>query len=310
MNDGTLVLSDVNGYQERRAPIDIFFRTLADTHDSRAVCAVMSGSGADGSMGLRRVKEYSGLVLVQDPAEAAFDDMPRHCIATGLVDFVVPVGEMPRRILEYRDQIAAIHIPEDPNERAADDDHALKEVFSTLRLRTGHDFTNYKRATVLRRIERRIAVRNLSTLPEYADFLRERHDESHALLRELLISVTNFFRDPVGLGPRREAPDPEADREEAVRRSPARLGSGLRDGGGGVHDRHAPRRACLIGRPDFRDRSRRARHRPRAQRLVQQGRGRGRAARAFAPLFSQRTGRISHPPRAARDGAVRASQRH
>jgi two-component system CheB/CheR fusion protein len=90
MSDGTLVLSEITGYEERRAPIDIFFRTLADTHDSRAVCVILSGSGADGSMGLRRIKENNGLAIVQDPAEAQFDDMPRSSIATGLVDFVLP----------------------------------------------------------------------------------------------------------------------------------------------------------------------------------------------------------------------------
>ena len=195
MNDGTLVLSNMTSYEERRAPVDIFFRTLADNHDSRAVCVVMSGSGSDGSMGLRRVKEYNGLVLVQDPADAAFGEMPRSCIATGLVDFVVPAAEMPERILAYRDQLRALRIPEESDARADDDEQALMEAFTILRLRTGQDFTNYKRATVLRRIERRMAVRGVARLPEYVEILRERNDEAHALLRELLISVTNFFRD-------------------------------------------------------------------------------------------------------------------
>ncbi|MBV8518981.1 MAG: PAS domain S-box protein [Acidobacteria bacterium] len=195
MNDGQLIVSSVTSYEERRAPIDIFFRTLADTHDSSAVCVVMSGSGSDGSMGLRRVKEYNGLVLVQDPAEAAFGEMPRNCIATGLVDFVVPVADMPQRILHYRDQLRTLSVPDDTKERPEDDEQALTEVFTLLRLRTGHDFTNYKRPTVLRRIERRMAVRDVDTLPAYAAFLRERHEEAHALLAELLISVTNFFRD-------------------------------------------------------------------------------------------------------------------
>jgi PAS domain S-box-containing protein len=193
MQDGTLVLSDVTGFEERRAPIDIFFRTLAETHDSRAVCVVLSGSGSDGSMGLRRVKEYNGLVLVQDPGEAEFGEMPRSCIATGLVDFVLPVSQMPNRIMDYRDQMRAAPVPHDRSEA---DEQALLDIFTTLRTRTGHDFTNYKRATVARRIERRVAVREMKRLADYAEYLRERPEENEALLRELLISVTNFFRDP------------------------------------------------------------------------------------------------------------------
>jgi PAS domain S-box-containing protein len=196
MDDGHLMLSDVTSFEERRAPVDIFFRTLADRHDSRAVCVIMSGSGTDGSMGLRRVKEYNGLVLVQDPAEAAFAEMPRSCIATGLVDLVVPASEMPRRIAEYRRQLGTVQIPIETEARAGDDERALMEIFTLLRLRTGHDFANYKRATVLRRIERRMAVRDLQRLPEYVALLRERNEEAYSLLRELLISVTNFFRDP------------------------------------------------------------------------------------------------------------------
>jgi len=193
MSDGTLVVSEVTGFAERRAPIDIFFRTLADTHDSHAVCVVLSGSGADGSMGLRRIKENNGLAIVQEPAEAQFDDMPRSSIATGLVDFVLPVAEMPRRMIAYRDQLRASPLAR--GESADGDEQALIDIFTFLRVRTGHDFTNYKRPTVLRRIERRLAVREIPRLADYARFLRDQPGEAEALLRELLISVTNFFRD-------------------------------------------------------------------------------------------------------------------
>lgn len=193
MIDGTLVLSEVTGFEERRAPIDIFFRTLADTHDSRAVCVVLSGSGSDGSSGLRRIKENNGLAIVQDPAEAEFGEMPRSSIATGLVDFVLPVAEMPRRVMSYRDQLRAS--PLVYTGRAEADEHALMDILTRLRVATGHDFTNYKRATVLRRIERRLAVREVATLADYAEVLSENPKEATSLLRDLLISVTNFFRD-------------------------------------------------------------------------------------------------------------------
>jgi two-component system CheB/CheR fusion protein len=193
LRDGTLLLSNVTGYEERRAPVDIFFRTLADIHDSRAVCVVLSGTGADGSMGLRRIKEYNGLVLVQDPAEAEFSEMPRNSIATGLADFVVPVGEMPQKIMAYRDKMREAPLRID--EETGTDEQALVDIFTYLRTRTGQDFTNYKRATVLRRIERRMAVREVAALPEYARLMRDQPAEAEALLRDLLISVTNFFRD-------------------------------------------------------------------------------------------------------------------
>ena len=191
--DGKLQVSDMTGYEQRRAPVDIFFRTLADTHDARGVCVILSGTGADGSMGLRRIKEYNGLVLVQDPGEAEFDEMPRSSIATGLVDYVLPVAEMPRKIAAYREQLRSGLLV--ASEQAEDDDQALIDIFTHLRIRTGHDFTNYKRATVLRRIERRLAVREIDSLPAYAKYIRQTPEEAEALLRELLISVTNFFRD-------------------------------------------------------------------------------------------------------------------
>ena len=192
LRGGMLHVSDISGHEERRAPVDIFFRTLADTLDSRAVCVIVSGTGADGSMGLRRVKEYNGLVLAQDPSEAEFGDMPRSSIATGLVDYVIPVADMPRKIAAYRAQLDSMPLQADDS---GEEEQALIDVFTQLRLRTGHDFTNYKRATVLRRIQRRLAVREVGSLAAYAQLLRERIDEADALLRELLISVTNFFRD-------------------------------------------------------------------------------------------------------------------
>jgi two-component system CheB/CheR fusion protein len=193
MQDGMLVASEVTSFEERRAPIDIFFRTLADTHDARAVCVILSGTGSDGSMGLRRIKEYDGLVLVQDPEESEFAEMPRNSIATGLVDFVLPAAAMPNRLLAYRDEAAnenASFI-----DRSEAEEPALTEIFTLLRVRTGHDFTNYKRATLQRRLHRRLLVRELTRLSDYLQVLRDVPGEASALLRELLISVTNFFRD-------------------------------------------------------------------------------------------------------------------
>lgn len=195
MSDGYIIVSPNTEEGDRRAPIDIFFRTLAASHGARAISVILSGTGANGSMGLKRVKEVGGAAFVQNPREAEFNEMPRNAIATEMVDEVLPVAEIPEKILLYRKNLGTIQIPVEAEKRAEDQQHALREIFTLLRLRTGHDFSNYKRPTLLRRIERRINIRNLPHLPAYAAYLQQNPDEITALLKDLLISVTNFFRD-------------------------------------------------------------------------------------------------------------------
>jgi two-component system CheB/CheR fusion protein len=195
INDGHLTLSEIKRIEERRSPVDIFFRTLAESKNSHAICVVLSGTGPNGSMGMKRVKEMGGICIVQDPKEAEYSDMPRNSIATGLVDYVLPVAEIPRKIIAYKERVGQARIPLETAERPETDEQALINIFTQLRVRTGHDFSNYKRATVLRRIERRINVNELADLPAYAFFMREHPNEAQALLKDLLISVTNFFRD-------------------------------------------------------------------------------------------------------------------
>ncbi len=195
ITDGHLMLSDATLIEQRRAPVDIFFRTLAESRHSSAISVILSGTGANGSMGIKRVKELGGIALVQEPAEAEYPEMPRNSIATGLVDYILPVALIPAKIIAYKQHLGSVNIPVEPRDRAEEDDQALREIFTLLRVRTGHDFSNYKRSTILRRIERRISVHELSDLPTYARFLQERNDEARALLKDLLISVTNFFRD-------------------------------------------------------------------------------------------------------------------
>lgn len=195
MRDGYIVPSQNMQPEDRQAPVDIFFRTLANSHGTRAVCVVLSGTGANGSMGLKRIKEMGGATFVQNPREAEFNEMPRNAIATDLVDEVLPVAQIPRKIIAYKESLGTIHIPAEPENRPEDLQHALREIFTQLRVLTGHDFSNYKRPTLLRRIERRINIRNLPDLPAYAAFIQHNPDEITSLLKDLLISVTNFFRD-------------------------------------------------------------------------------------------------------------------
>lgn len=196
MTDGHLALTDMIGAEERRSPVDLFFRTLAEANEDRGVSVILSGTGANGSIGMKRIKEYGGVAFVQDPIEAEYSDMPRNAIATGMADYVLPVAEIPAKIISYKQHIGSVQIPEPAEKVPKTDEQALLDIFTQLRVRTGHDFSNYKRGTVLRRIERRLGLRELPGLPDYARFLREQPMEVHALMKDLLISVTNFFRDP------------------------------------------------------------------------------------------------------------------
>lgn len=195
MEDGHINVSQNLQTEDRRAPIDIFFRTLAETHGSHAVCVILSGTGANGSMGLKRIKEKGGAAFVQNPREAEFNEMPRNAISSDMVDAVLPVAEIPDKIINYKNNLGLVQIPVEAENRAETEQNALREIFTQLRVRTGHDFANYKRPTLLRRIERRITVSNLPNLVTYAAFLQDHPDEVNALLKDLLISVTNFFRD-------------------------------------------------------------------------------------------------------------------
>jgi len=195
MNDGTIRLSEPERVHGRHVAIDLFFRTLADAHGSNAAAVVLSGTGSDGTSGMKRVKELGGVTFAQEPADAEYDSMPRSAITTGLVDYVLPVEQMPAQLLAYMRNAAKIRLPPIDEARPIDEADALRDVFTLLRARTGHDFSNYKRTTMLRRIGRRLQVHGVAEIGQYIVTLRERPGEIEALLRDLLISVTNFFRD-------------------------------------------------------------------------------------------------------------------
>ena len=186
----------------RHVAVDLFFRTLADTHGPRAAAVVLSGADGDGAIGIKRIKERGGLTVAQDPDEAEHASMPRTAIATGMVDWVLPVQEISGRLLKYFDHEKLLKLPPEdgptPAETAppgTDQEVSLRDVLAFLRARTGRDFSYYKRATVLRRIARRMQVNTVEDLPSYMECLRTVPGESAALLQDLLISVTNFFRD-------------------------------------------------------------------------------------------------------------------
>jgi two-component system CheB/CheR fusion protein len=173
-----------------RSPIDQFFRSVAERlGDGFAV--ILSGAGSDGVVGVRAVKESGGIILVQDPSEAEHSSMPRSAIATGVVDVVLPVRELAIRLVDLIRLKRGTSIADLPGI----DEDLLRRILAHLRLRTGHDFSKYKRSTVLRRIARRMQVTRTGELLDYYDALRNNSEEAQALLADLLISVTTFFRD-------------------------------------------------------------------------------------------------------------------
>jgi len=164
MEDDYIIVSPNTLMEERRAPVDIFFRTLAEQHAQNAVAVILSGTGADGSMGLKRIKEKGGAVFVQNPREAEYSDMPHNAIATELIDEILHVAEIPAKIIAYKNGMGTVIIPIPHDALPENQQASLREIFTQLRIKTGHDFSNYKRASVLRRIERRINIHQLLIL--------------------------------------------------------------------------------------------------------------------------------------------------
>lgn len=192
--NGALRLFEPSLARGVRLPIDFFFRSLAQEQRERGICIVLSGTGSDGTLGIRAVKGEGGMVMAQTPETTEYDGMPRSAIATGMVDYVLPPNEMPARLLAYANRAFGSSRLAAPAEPASGPD-GLEKIFNLLRLQTGHDFSGYKRSTVTRRIERRMAVHQIDQLSDYVRYLQLTRNEVDALFRELLIGVTNFFRD-------------------------------------------------------------------------------------------------------------------
>jgi two-component system CheB/CheR fusion protein len=183
--------------REHRRPIDTFFSSLAEDQGENAVCIVLSGTGSDGALGLTAIKEYGGLTLAQAEFDhSAMSGMPHSAAATGFVDHVMPVEKMPARLVEYQRHLSEVAGQKDPEGIRGDASAHLATISTLLRTRIGHDFSQYKEKTLVRRIQRRMQVLRIDTVPAYIARLREEPGETELLFRELLIGVTQFFRDP------------------------------------------------------------------------------------------------------------------
>ena len=193
LRDGRLFLTEfVHGMLNH--PIDIFFTSLAEEQKERAIAVILSGTGSDGTSGIKIVKEHGGLVIVQNPDSAKFDGMPRSAINTGLADFVLSPDGIVDEILNFSSYPTIIRPQE--NADLFSDEETFSRIYAVLKKNSGIDFTNYKRSTVLRRIERRMVVTHSAGLADYVKFLAANAEEASILVKEILIGVTNFFRDP------------------------------------------------------------------------------------------------------------------
>ena len=191
---GKLQVLDPVAPRGQRLPIDFFFRHLAVDQKEKSIGIILSGMGSDGTLGLKAIKENFGMVMVQDPASAKYDSMPRSAITTGMVDYIAAAQELPAKLTQY-----VMHAPAAPKEHVRAEGEptaALEKVFVLLRAHTGNDFSCYKKNTIYRRIERRMSVHQFDSLRRYVRFLQENPQEVDLLYKELLIGVTNFFRDP------------------------------------------------------------------------------------------------------------------
>ena len=190
----TLQLMEPHYNGGARLSIDAFFRSLAEDMGENSICLIFSGSGSDGTQGLKSIRNKGGLVMVQQPEQANYDGMPRSAINTGMVDLVLPVEKMAKELMTY-----TIHpyVKKGQEPFSGDDAFSsqLQKIFVLIRSKTGHDFSHYKYTTLKRRIERRMAIHQLDRLADYITYLQQTPREVDVLFKDILITVTHFFRD-------------------------------------------------------------------------------------------------------------------
>jgi two-component system CheB/CheR fusion protein len=186
--------------REHRHPIDTFFTSLAEDQGDCAVCIVLSGTGSDGTIGLRAIKEHGGLTMAQgefgpdDPT--AMSGMPHSAVATGLVDHVLPVEKIPAALIEYMQHLTDVAPLKDSDGTRIDASDHMPSIIAQVRSGTGHDFSQYKINTLIRRVQRRMQVLRIDEMSAFIERLKKDPEQVELMFREFLISVTNFFRDP------------------------------------------------------------------------------------------------------------------
>ena len=195
--NGSLQLMNFTQPRGVNLPIDSFFRSLAKDQGPNATCIILSGTGTDGTLGLRAIKGEVGMAMIQSEESAKYDGMPRSAISTGLADYILRPEEMPSHLIKYTRHVSLKSVPiiSPIEDKGA---NALQKIYIILREQTDHDFSLYKKNTICRRIERRMSVHQIDDIADYARYLQKSDRETGILFKELLIGVTNFFRDAAG----------------------------------------------------------------------------------------------------------------
>ncbi|CAG0959760.1 MAG: PAS domain-containing protein [Candidatus Methanoperedens sp.] len=192
-----------------RHPIDFFFRSLADDLKENAICIILSGTGTEGTLGLKAIKGEGGMVMVQSMESAAYDGMPRSAIATELVDYILSPEKMPEQLVSYVNQFYTRKITKPEIIVTEQTANYLKKIILLIRTQTGVDFSAYKQSSLIRRIERRMSLHQINNISDYVHYLQENQPEIQILHKELLIGVTSFFRDPEAFRALKEKVVPE-----------------------------------------------------------------------------------------------------
>lgn len=192
--NGRLQLFDLADVHGLKLPINFFFHSLADDMGERSIGIILSGMGSDGTLGLKSIKERGGLTLVQEPSNAKYDSMPKSAIQSVQVEVVASAGELPGKLISFLKRA----LPRQTETTTADfkDKSSIEKIVLLIRSQTGHDFSQYKKSTIYRRVERRMMVQKIDHIAAYVRFLIQNHQETEILFRELLIGATSFFRDP------------------------------------------------------------------------------------------------------------------
>lgn len=192
--NGSLQLLEPSDLHGRRLVIDSFFRSLSEDQHEQAIGIILSGTGSDGTLGIRAIKKGGGMTMVQSVESAEHDGMPSSAISTGLVDYELPPEKMAKQLIDYVNH-AFGNLSKSVNASIVDSGNILKKFFVLLRTHTGNDFSYYKHSTIHRRLERRMGINKIETMEEYLRFAQESPDEVQALFQDMLIGVTSFFRD-------------------------------------------------------------------------------------------------------------------
>ncbi|MFW5980710.1 MAG: chemotaxis protein CheB, partial [Halanaerobiaceae bacterium] len=194
LSENTLKLEEPSSPRGQRMAIDDFFRSLAQEQKERSIGVILSGAGSDGTLGLRAIKGEGGMVMVQKPASAKYDSMPRNALDTGLVDYELPPVKMSEKLIGYVSHAFGTH--SSISTESSGKEEMLEEIFNLLHNHTGHDFSQYKNTTIYRRIQHRMSVQQIKTIDRYVKYLQQTSEEVEKLYRDLLIGVTRFFREP------------------------------------------------------------------------------------------------------------------